>query len=585
MRRFARYFGLLAVPALIVVLSGCASTVHPVAPQSASVQPLGVASPTVNVGSPDTPFPQNKQNEPAVAIDPNNPSLLAAGANDELDLAPCSGSSCPFTQGVGLSGIYFSTDGGASWTQPTYQGWSARGGTPGVGPIGTLPNYYEAGLVSDGDPTLAFGPKPGANGTFSWSNGTRLYYGNLTSNFGSTRKGSAFKGFEAIAVSHTDSLSSAIAGDNSAWSAPVIVSKQNAALFSDKDALWVDNNAHSPYFGHVYMCNVAFRGQELSPYSAPEPVIFSRSSDGGQTWTNLQISSAANNLIGQGRQGCAVRTDSHGVIYVFFESATHKKTNPPVAQSAILMSRSTNGGVSFTPPRAIATVTDCGQLDALGNVALDGIAGARTNSFPSVDIANGAPDASNAPNTIAVTWCDASQVASGGNEQALVTLSTNGGRSWSTPVSASAASDRPDFPSIAISPDGSQLYVTYMSFEQPYQTTEIKPRTMQGVVRTASVAAPGTWTAVYTGPSGDARTSSANSLTAEFLGDYTYTAATNGGVVSVWTGATGADCPAVDSYRASLFTSSPSAAPAPATDCPTTFGDTDIQSYSSITTP
>ena len=81
---------------------------------------------------------------------------------------------------------------GRSWTQPTYTGWSARGClgsrpcTPTVGPIGTLPWYFEHGLVSDGDPAVAFGPRPGPGG-FSWSNGSRLYYANLTSNFGGTR--------------------------------------------------------------------------------------------------------------------------------------------------------------------------------------------------------------------------------------------------------------------------------------------------------------------------------------------------------------------------------------------------------------
>src|SRR5262249_32084889 len=167
--------------------------------------------------SPTSPFPQNKQNEPTVAIDPTNPRVLAAGANEEIDNAPCDGNDCSFTPGVGGSGIYFSFDGGASWRQPTSVGWSARNGSPGLGPIGTLPHYFENGLVDDGDPVTVFGPRPDSNGNFSWSNGSRLYYGNLASNFASKRSDQTIKGFEAIAVSHADNLAAAAANDATSW--------------------------------------------------------------------------------------------------------------------------------------------------------------------------------------------------------------------------------------------------------------------------------------------------------------------------------------------------------------------------------
>src|SRR5215203_4525734 len=210
----------------------------------------------VSVGSPTGPFSQNKQNEPAVAIDASHPNVVAAGANDNIDREAGNAGAdtdCPFTEGGGGSGVYFSFDSGDTWTQPTYTGLTARGclGVPGgsddppsadfcepeEGPIGTLPNYYENGLVSDGDPALAFGPTPNAEGNFSWANGSRLYYANLTSNLPGEK---AFKGFEAIAVSHIDGpastgLTPAIVENQENWSDPVIASKQNSALFSDKE--------------------------------------------------------------------------------------------------------------------------------------------------------------------------------------------------------------------------------------------------------------------------------------------------------------------------------------------------------------
>ena len=535
-----------------------------------------MADTRVSIGSPPSPFSQNKQNEPGLAVNPVNTSILAAGANDEIDVEACSAgdaNTCPFTPGVGVSGVYFSFDGGTTWTQPTYTGWTARhcvGAAEcvaAVGPIGTLPSYYENGLVADGDPALAFGPRL-VNGSFSWANGTRLYYANLASNFSGQRSERAFRGDEAIAVSRTDDVVGAAAGNASAWLPPVIVTRQNSALFSDKESIWADNATSSPYFGSVYVCNIAFQGNGAGPMK------LSRSTDGGDTWTTRQISQAAETFNNQGRagtrQGCTVRTDSRGTVYVFWFGSLF-------GTPAQLMTRSTNGGRTFEQPRAVASVNEVGAFDAIQfDTTIDGVAGARTNSFPSVDIANGAPNGADATDRIVLAWADGAL----NEEKALVQYSDDGGQTWSDPVNAAAAGDRPNFPAIAISPDGRNVYLTYNAFLAPWQETTANPRPMQGVVRAVksnSLSNAFAWTTPSRSPLGDARGSSANVLTSEFLGDYNFAIATRDFAVLLWNDVrNAASCPAIDAYRQSLVVGAPIAPPAPPSDCPATFGNSDI---------
>jgi hypothetical protein len=82
---------------------------------------------------------------------------------------------------------------------------------------------------------------------------------------------------------------------------------------------------------------------------------------------------------------------------------------------------------------------------------------------------------------------------------------------------------------------------------------------------------------VHRAPTGDSRASSTNDLTAGFLGDYNYAAATRQSGTAVWNDVrNAADCPAIDAYREGLVGGPAAPRPAPNSDCPATFGNTDI---------
>jgi hypothetical protein len=575
----------LALPLAAALVLGVAAI--------AGAAPAGTEA-LVTIGSPPAPFSENKQNEPAIAIDASRPNIVAAGANENIDLEACNAgndTTCPFTAGVGVSGIYFSFDGGKTWTQPTYTGWSARNcqGVPGnsdppcqpqVGPIGTVPLYFENGLVSDGDPAVAFGPKPGANGTFSFANGSRLYYANLTANFGTTRDEAIFKGFEAIAVSRTDDVASAAANNKAAWMPPVVISKQSGTTFSDKEQIWADNASSSPFFGTVYVCWAAFRGQEISPNAAPAPLQVAVSHDGGETWRQHQISAAANNSQRNPTDGCTIRTDSKGTAYVFGVGTVSSQGH----QAFELMSRSFDGGDSWERPQPVAgPVTQPGLFDpVLGRPTIDGIAGARSDlaPAPSVDIANGAPTGADATNRIVMSYVSGEIT----KPHVYFTESTNGGNTWSSPRAIEGATDRGYYTAPGISPDGTNVYVVYNAFTTPYQTTTATPRSLVGVVLQASAGATGptgAFSEIHRSPPGDPRGSSQNNLVGEFLGDYVYAAATRTYGAAVWNDTrNAADCPAMDAWRMALRTGDTSVPrPAPQQDCAPTFGNSDIWSF------
>jgi hypothetical protein len=569
--------------------------------QGAGVQAL------VSEGSPTGLHPQNAQNEPALAVDPLHPDTLVAGANDLVDMQACSkdastrfgACSYPlgtFNLGVGLQGVYFSFDRGHNWIQPTYQGLTATGCDPiadsptspcqaQVGDIHTVPNFYENGLRSRSDPGVAFGPKPAADGTFSWSNGTRLYYSTLATNLTDTTIGTEGQNTTTgVVVSHFDDLSAANYQDQTKWSRPFFVDKNvgpTAGL--DKEQVWADNAATSDFFGNAYVCYTDFHSLSGGNNFPLKPMV-AVSRDGGTTWTSRQVAPPTTATPTGSHQGCTVRTDSHGVVYVFF---THFFAGTP-GHGFHQMIKSVDGGRSWGPPRDVLPMNDaCWFVEQLENRCVyDGVAGARTDlaAMPSVDIANGAPTGEDATNEIVDAWSDGADGLN--HEKTLFSYSTNGGNSWSTPAAISLANDRSAYSAPAIAPDGSRVYVVYMGITTPIdETTTATPRLEHGVLLSAPLnpsGVPGTWTTEFSGPTGDLRgTTQGRIMYNEFFGDYVYAIATRDYGAGVWTDVQNtADCPAIDAWRKASFDAGHRVVPAPwpGGDCLANFGNNDIHS-------
>ena len=557
----------------------------------------------VSIGSPIGSTPENHQNEPAVALDAKSPNVLVAGANDFVDQEACpralavdSGTCLDRAVGVGFSGVYFSFDSGRSWTQPSYTGLTNADCDPTTlckghaGTIHTVPWYAENQLVSFGDPALAVGPVPGPDGAFSWANGERVYYATLTAALSTQVEFSfpnpVFNGLVGVAVSRLDNPTATSVLQKSAWRPPVIVSShQGQMAFQDKEQMWADNAASSRFFGRVYICSTDYRSQKTIN---PAPVESFYSADGGGTWTRVQVTSAATNGHGPnafGYTGCAIRTDSHGVVYLFDE-----RYDTTALSGAHVMFKSYDGGAHWTQPQVIEQVTNpCYFVDPLdGRCVMDGYAGARTDlsGAPSIAIANGAPTGAGATNEIIDAWSDAPALD---GEVADVTFSTDGGSSWSPRQSVALPGDRPLYSAGAIAPDGSRAYVIYEADTTPWVGADFTaPRPYHGVLLSAPLdgaGSPTAWTVESNEPPGDLRaTFPGHDLYQERVGDYVYAAAANGYGVGLWASARDATvCEALQNWRAkSLAAGQPAlpGAPWPLTDCPASFGNVDIFSVS-----
>ena len=180
---------------------------------------------------------------------------------------------CPFTQGVGTSGIYFSFAAGhlgpadlPRLTAPATPGLPSVTTIPTAPPrpgrSGRCPHYNEDGLVPTATRRrLRAAPLRRAS---RWSDGSRLYYANLTA---TSPRRAPFKGLEAIAVSHADDVRPRPRRSR-AWNEPVIVDQAVSTTFSDKERSG-PTTPRRAHFGNVYVCYVELPLQRAALCNQP----------------------------------------------------------------------------------------------------------------------------------------------------------------------------------------------------------------------------------------------------------------------------------------------------------------------------
>src|SRR5712692_4790354 len=333
----------------------------------------------------------NPQNEQNIVINPTDDQNIVTSAND-------------YRNGFQAL-IYFSTDGGSTFTDVSLPGWDPFSGGSGL----------FKHVLAGGDPVLAFA----ADGT--------LYYSALVYDFSFANRTPSGV---AVAVSHDGGAT---------WGDPVMVHYESSNnFFNDKE--WIAAGAG----GNVYVTWTLFKFNKPFGYISSQ-IVESVSHDFGATWSDpIAVSDSAHPF----DQGSSPAVSPDGTVYVAYEG----NQASDIFKDQIVLARSTDGGQTFTNVELGRVYDDVGCYPA--NVA-QGRARLtneqfRINSFPSLAID---------PTTggLAIAWADdqgnpgcaagaASFSGLTNNQVKLITSAS--GTTWTAPNVITTGADKA-YPAVA----------------------------------------------------------------------------------------------------------------------------------------
>jgi hypothetical protein len=256
---------------------------------------------------------RRSQNEPSVAVDPRNASVVVAGSNDYC---------AEIQNGSGnvWAGYYRSTNGGATWTNSLVPGYPADTSAAGT----TAPT--KGSCAAAGDPTQAF---DGAG---------NLFYGFICFNRAKPTNGSLY-------VATYDQ-------DGARYRRTVRVDRGTPSvwgLFQDKINVTTDQAS-----GNVYVLWAQYPGQ-----SGNNTLHFARSTDHGRTFSKpIRITPGLSE-----EQFADATVGPDGTLYVTYRTIAHQSSTA----DAIWLVRSRDGGASFSAPRLVAGISPFDSTQFSGN--------------------------------------------------------------------------------------------------------------------------------------------------------------------------------------------------------------------------
>ena len=301
-------------------------------------------------------------------------------------------------------GVGYSTTGGASWTETTIP-WSACSGATDPNGIGQY--------LRNSDPWVSFGP----DGT--------AYASALAFNVVSPNNANAVVAATSSDGGKTWNNVKAIPGS-------IFPNAQNG---TDKNSTTADPvTAGTAYTVWDTLASPTDNPDDrihAAAYSGP--AFFSKTTDGGQTWSNATIIFNSKNR--QQTIGNIIVVDpstTPHTLYDFFDDIT--SPNTPIqgvrSSAAIAFAKSADGGTTWSQPQIIAPFNSLGVIDP--------------NTGARLRVGDGLEEVARDASTGAlyVVWESSSnyqkqlkQSSAAWDDQILLTSSTNGGATWSTPQS------------------------------------------------------------------------------------------------------------------------------------------------------